>query len=204
MAFVPPKDRVLEYSISNSQTVFTVTGAPESSMNPFSASMSVGDTTIGGVVEPGVAFVSGILTYSAANQVTVTTATESKGTFSASGLKHVFMGQPAALTPSGAAEPTAVTGASATIAAATQAVAITRAAPSATALTLPSVASRGGVPLKIIDWSTSVTDHTITLTPNGSETIMKAATWPLYSNAASLASVTLYPSTTLNGWYIAP
>jgi hypothetical protein len=96
MAFVPPKDRVLEHSTSNSQTVFTVTGALDLSYNAFSASMSVGDTTIGAVVEAGVAFASGVLTYSAANQVTVTTVSESKGTFSSSGVKEVFMGLPAA------------------------------------------------------------------------------------------------------------
>jgi hypothetical protein len=87
---------VLEYSSSNSQSIFVVTGAADASMNAFSASMSVGDTTIGGVVELGVAFKSGILTYSAANQITVSTTHESKGTFSATGIKQVFMGLPAA------------------------------------------------------------------------------------------------------------
>ncbi len=42
------------------------------------------------------AFKAGILTYSAANQVTVSTAYDSKGTFSSSGVKEVFMGLPAA------------------------------------------------------------------------------------------------------------
>src|SRR4051812_36214579 len=96
MVFVPPKDRVLEYSTSNSQTVFALSDSGDPSLNRFNASMSVGDTTIGGVVEPGVAFKSGILTYSAANQITVTATTESKGTFSASGIKQVFMGWSAA------------------------------------------------------------------------------------------------------------
>lgn len=99
MAFVPPKDRVLEHSTSNSQTVFAVTGAIDTSYNAFSASMSIGDTTIGGVVEPGVAFVSGVLTYSATNQVTVTSVFESKGTFSAGGVKEVFMGLPGSRAP---------------------------------------------------------------------------------------------------------
>lgn len=94
MAFVSPHDRVLEHSTSNSQTVFTVTGAVDTSFNAFSASMSVGDTTIGGVVEPGTAFKSGLLTYSNTNEVTVTTAYESKGTFSSGGTKEVFMGLP--------------------------------------------------------------------------------------------------------------
>jgi len=97
MGFVRPRDRVMEYSTSNSQSVFAVTGAVDVSHNAFSAAMAVGDTTIGGVVEDGVAFKSGILTYSATDQVTVTAVVESKGTFSASGVKRVFMGLPAAL-----------------------------------------------------------------------------------------------------------
>ncbi|MEY9466279.1 hypothetical protein ABH973_006692 [Bradyrhizobium ottawaense] len=96
MAFVPPRDRVLEQSTSNSQSVFTVTGAVDAGYNAFSASMGVGDTTFGAVVEPGVAFKAGLLTYSATNEVTVTTAFETKGTFSSGGVKQVFMGMPAA------------------------------------------------------------------------------------------------------------
>ncbi|MDP1867010.1 MAG: hypothetical protein Q8L13_11805 [Bradyrhizobium sp.] len=97
MVFVPPRDRVLERSTSNSQTVFAVTGAADASFDAFSASMSVGDTTVGGVVEAGVAFRSGVLTYSATNEITVTTTKESKGTFSAGGIKDVFMGLPASV-----------------------------------------------------------------------------------------------------------
>lgn len=100
--------------------------------------------------------------------------------------------------------PLVITGSSAAVVAGTRAIAIQRTAPSATAISLPAVLDQDGMPLSIIDWSSSVTDHTITLTPDGSETIMLAATWPMYSNAASLASLTLYPSTTLGGWYIAP
>jgi hypothetical protein len=101
MVFVPPRDRVLEHSTSNSQTVFAVTGALDLSYNAFSASMAVNDTTLGAVVEAGVAFKAGILTYSATNQVTVTTALDSKGTFSSSGVKEVFMGLPAAAAQKG-------------------------------------------------------------------------------------------------------
>jgi hypothetical protein len=73
--------------------VFTVTGAVDTSFNAFSASMAVGDTTFGFVVEPGVAFKSGILTYSASNEITIdSTLGESKGTFSAGGTKEVAMG----------------------------------------------------------------------------------------------------------------
>jgi hypothetical protein len=100
-------------------------------------------------------------------------------------------------------EPALVTGASATIAAGTMSVVVQRTAPAATALALPPVASQK-VPLKISDDSTSVTDHQITLTPDGSEKIMNQSSWVLYSTDSSLAGVTLIPSTTLNGWYIAP
>lgn len=99
MAFVPPHDRVMERSTSNSQTVFAVTGAADASRRAFSSFMSIGDTTIGGVVEDGVAFASGKLTYSASNQVTVDSSSfggETVGTFSSTGTKKVFMGLPAA------------------------------------------------------------------------------------------------------------
>lgn len=94
MAFVPPKDRVLEKSTTAGTGPYTVTGAIDTSYNAFSASMAVGDTTIGSIVEPGVAFWTGILTYSATNQITATTVAESKGTFG-SGTKEIFMGLPA-------------------------------------------------------------------------------------------------------------
>jgi hypothetical protein len=100
MAFIPPKDRVLERSTSNSQSVFTVTGAADSSFNAFSASMAVGDFTTGGVVEAGVAFKSGKLTYTATNEITIdSTGFESKGTFSPGGVKEVFMGLPGSRAP---------------------------------------------------------------------------------------------------------
>jgi hypothetical protein len=100
-------------------------------------------------------------------------------------------------------EPVVITGGY-TVLTADQVIAIVRAAPSSTPLALPSVTVRNGRPLSITDWSTSVVSHTITITPSGTEKIMNAATLTLVSTADSLASVTLYPSTTLNGWYIAP
>lgn len=106
------------------------------------------------------------------------------------------------LTNSVPKEPTVVTGSTATVAAETATVAINRSAPSTTGLTLPTVASQNGVPLRIEDWSTSVTAHTITLTPNGSEKIMRQSTWQIISTASWLANVTLYPSTTLSGWMV--
>lgn len=101
-------------------------------------------------------------------------------------------------------EPTQVTGASATISATAGSIAIVRVTPTTTALQLPTVASRNGQPLPIFDWSTISGDHTITITPNGTEKIMKNATLVMVSTSAQLASVLLYPSTSLSGWFIAP
>lgn len=108
-----------------------------------------------------------------------------------------------ALTASIPTEPTVVT-VDGTVAADAATIAIEKTAPTATALSLPTVAARNGLPLHIVDWSTSVTDHAITLTPNAANTggIMKSATLVLNSTSAQLASVTLYPSETLNGWYL--
>lgn len=103
-----------------------------------------------------------------------------------------------------------VTGASATITADVAWVFVNRASPSTTALTLPSASGRSGRPLRISDYSTSVTDHTITLTPaSAAQKVMRQSTWPLYSNSASLASLTLWPvedpdDNTNHVWIIAP
>lgn len=103
-------------------------------------------------------------------------------------------------------EPVSVTGATGTVAAGTAAIAIVRAAPTATTINLPTVASQNGQDLVIQDWSTGVlggaADHVITITPNGAETIGKGATYPIVSNTSQLASVTLRPSTSLSGWMI--
>lgn len=102
------------------------------------------------------------------------------------------------------AEPRVITGASFVVGASDFTIAINRVAPSTTAGTLPAVSARLGRPIRIVDYSTSVVDHTITLTPSGAETIMRQATWPLYSNASNLASMTLWPSVDLSGWYVTP
>jgi len=87
-----------------------------------------------------------------------------------------------------------VTASSDTITTATTHLLVNRSGPSTTGLTLPNASARPGVPLSIADYSQSVTDHTITLTPHqASQKVMRQSTWPLYSNAASLASVTLIP-----------
>lgn len=102
------------------------------------------------------------------------------------------------------AEPRIVTTSSFVVSSTEVGIAVNRAAPSATAGTLPAVATRNGLPISITDWSTSIVDHTITLTPNGAETIMRQATFPLYSNDSFRASVMLWPSVALSGWYMRP
>lgn len=87
-----------------------------------------------------------------------------------------------------------VTGSSDTIADDTSHVLVNRSAPSTTGLTLPDASTRNGRPLAIIDYSSSVVDHSITLTPvSGAQKIMRQSTWGLASNAYQLASVTLIP-----------
>lgn len=97
-----------------------------------------------------------------------------------------------------------VPGAAAAVASLTSLVAIQRAVPGATTLNLPAVGSQLGKALQIADWSTGVVAHTITLTPSGAEKIMQLASWQLLSTANQLAGITLYPSTDLSGWVIAP
>lgn len=106
------------------------------------------------------------------------------------GLTNALPKEPSVLTVDGA------------ISAGTAAVAVQKASPTASAFSLPSVVAQNGIPLTIFDWSSGVTAHTITLTPNGSETIMLQPNITIYSNSAQLGSLTLYPSTTLNGWYV--
>jgi hypothetical protein len=99
-----------------------------------------------------------------------------------------------------------VSAASAAIVAGTTLLAVQRAAPSATALLLPALAAQrlSGGPLRIVDWSTTVAAHTITITTPDGSTIMRQPSWQLLSTAVQLAGVLLYPSPDLNGWVIAP
>lgn len=86
------------------------------------------------------------------------------------------------------------TGSSGTIATATDIAYVNRSAPATTDLTLPDASLREGRPLSVLDYSQSVTDHTITLTPfQASQKVMRQSTWPLYSNSVSLAGVRLVP-----------
>lgn len=86
----------------------------------------------------------------------------------------------------------------------TSLLAVQRAAPVTTTLLLGPVIQRAGKPLQIVDWSTGVAAHEITLLPAGAETIMQRANFKLYSTADQLQGLTLYPSIDLDGWVIAP
>lgn len=99
-----------------------------------------------------------------------------------------------------------VNGAAAGINPGTSLCAVVRAGPAATALTLPTLAGQfaTGKKLQIVDFSTGVTAHTITITTPDGSTIMQQGAWALFSNDASLAGVTLTPSPDLNAWVITP
>jgi len=88
----------------------------------------------------------------------------------------------------------------------TSLLAIQRAAPAATGLILPTLAGQyaSGKKLQIVDFSTGVTNHTITLTVPDTATIMQSASWQLLSTPDQLAGVMLQPSPDLNAWIIAP
>lgn len=90
---------------------------------------------------------------------------------------------------------------SAVILSGTGLVAVQRAAPTATALILPNLAGQVR-PLRIVDFSTAVTSHAITLTTPDGATIMQQSAWVLNSNAAQLAVATLFPSPDLNSWVL--
>lgn len=90
-------NRVRENSTTTGTGPFTVTGAV-SGYKSFGSRMSVGDTTFGTIVN-GTEWVTGLLTYSASNQLTVTTVFESSNadaavTFSG-GTKDIFIDLPA-------------------------------------------------------------------------------------------------------------
>ena len=92
------------------------------------------------------------------------------------------------------------------IAPGTTLLAIERAAPVTTVLTLPNLLAqwRTGRALSIVDWSSDVTEHNIVLAPPDSATIMRSTSWQLFSTTDQLQGVTLQPSPDLNGWVIAP
>lgn len=88
----------------------------------------------------------------------------------------------------------------------TSLLAVQRAAPTATSLTLPNLVAQfiSGRKLQIVDFSTSIANHVITLTTPDGATIMQRASLALRSTADSCAGVMLQPSPDLNSWVIAP
>lgn len=93
----------------------------------------------------------------------------------------------------------AVTGAAGTIDAGTDILVVRRTAPASTALVLPAIAERGK-PLRIVDWSSAVVQHIMTLsTPDGA-LIMRRADWSIYSTTDQLGVATLSPVLEINGW----
>lgn len=109
------------------------------------------------------------------------------------------------LSPNGYAFQSAVNANNA-ISAGTTVLAVQRAAPTVTSLTLPPLITQWltGRRLQIVDFSTGVVNHTITLiTPDGA-TIMRLASWQLLSTPDQIAGIMLQPSPDLNAWVIAP
>lgn len=88
----------------------------------------------------------------------------------------------------------------------TSLLAIQRVNPAATALTLPPLAQQFATTrkLQIVDFSTSIAAHAITLTTPDGATIMQRAALHLQSTPDNLAGVMLTPSPDLNSWIIAP
>lgn len=109
------------------------------------------------------------------------------------------------LAPSGYVFQSATSAAN-TINTGTTLLAVQRVAPAVTVLMLPNLLAqwRTGRVLKIVDWSSGVTDHTIALTTPDGSTIMKLASWQLSSSPDQLAGITLNPVPNLSGWVIAP
>mgnify|MGYP001591579658 CR=1 FL=1 len=80
---------------------------------------------------------------------------------------------------------------------------LNKAAPSATSIVLPAVATRmtSGL-LWVVDWAGNAGD--ITFTPNGAETIMGLASWIVGSSggAGLGGKICLKPSVALSGWLV--
>lgn len=85
-------------------------------------------------------------------------------------------------------------------------LAVQRTSPTATSLLLPNLINQwqSGRRLQIVDFSTGVANHVITIATPDSSTIMQGANWTLLSTADQLAGIMLQPSPDLNAWIIAP
>jgi microcystin-dependent protein len=90
MARVRAKARILENSITPGNGPYAL-NALSPDYNRFASIMAIGDVTEASVIEPGVAFWTGLVTYSNTNEITLTTVEEAKGTFGA-GTKEIMAG----------------------------------------------------------------------------------------------------------------
>jgi len=98
---------------------------------------------------------------------------------------------------------TEITGATHTLSVLDTFLTIKRTGPTLTTITLPPVADRAALPFAFADWSSNVvSDHEIRFVPDGTETIMKAATYSVWSNASGLARGWVYPAEDLSGWVV--
>lgn len=81
-------------------------------------------------------------------------------------------------------------------------------APTATSLVLPSLGAQWAKnptgKLQIVDFSTDIVQHTITVSTADGSTIMQRPNFLLYSTPDQLAGVMLQPVPELNSWIIAP
>ena len=99
-------DRVRDTSTTTGTGPFTVSGTAPIGFRTFSAALSTSDTFFGIIAHQTLdEWVTGLMTYSAANQITVTTVFESSNanaavTFSA-GTKDVFIGLPGRMADGG-------------------------------------------------------------------------------------------------------
>lgn len=83
-------------------------------------------------------------------------------------------------------------------------VILNKGSPSATAITLPLVASRNNQALRVVDWAGNAGD--ITFTPHAGETIGGVATWVVASSGGLGlgGSILLQPNSSLSGWVVLP
>lgn len=117
-------------------------------------------------------------------------------------LKDVQIG-PASPTLNTFGPETEITGATYLVGTTETFLTIKRTGPTLTEITLPPVADRAALAFAFADWSSSiVSDHEIRFIADGSETIMKAATFSVWSNASGLARGWVYPAEDLSGWVI--
>lgn len=90
----------------------------------------------------------------------------------------------------------------------TSVLAIQRAAPAATSIILPNLGAQWAQAptqkLQIVDFSTGVVAHNITIATADGSTVMQGANLHIFSTADQLAGVSLQPVPALNAWIVTP